>query len=288
MIIYLDVIFLNHYVINRILLLWLQAFFPYQGSRIRKEAGLFFMALFQIPEEVLYLRDRGVTGIIFFELFAMLVLFIGIYRIRAITCFLRMLFTYLTGIFVLGGIFFGLSECAWGQRLMAYSKEHIILFYGLFIVLVCVVELFLTVAQKQLHMAAYEAKVEVWLEEKHFFLKGYMDSGNMLTDDLTGKPVLLGCYSAFEKYLSEEYRYIMHDFFMRGGKREGALLPDQKIRWMACSSVGAIDRVLPLLTVDKVRYVMNKRVIESVRQPVLLFDGGLMAGAYDVLLNKDI
>ena len=289
MIIYLDVIFLNHYVINRIILLWLQAFFPYQGSRIRKEIGLFFMALCQVPEEVLYLQSGICTGIFAFELLAMLVLF-WIYKVKHITYFLRILMIYFTGIFILGGAFHVLMEYPWGQRLMEYSREHVFIFYGLFVFIVCVSELLVIVAKRQRQLSLYETKVEVWLEERHFFLRGYMDSGNMLTDDLTGKPVLVGCYGAFEKYLSEEYQYIINDFFKRGG--EDDVVPptyqNRKLRWMICSSVGVTGQVLPLLITDKVRYVINKRVVESVRQPVLLFDGSLMAGAYDVLLNKDL
>lgn len=289
MIIYLDVIFLNHYVINRILLLWLQAFFPYQGSRIRKEIGLFIMTLCQVPEEVLYLQSGTFTGVFAFELLAMLVLF-WIYRVRHITYFLRILMIYLTSIFILGGVFHVFMEYGWGKRLMEYGGAHMFIFYGVFVFIAGVSELLVMVTQKQRRLSLYEASVEVWLEGKHFFLRGYMDSGNMLIDDLTGKPVLVGCYGAFEKYLSEEHQYIINEYFEKGGGEGGtpSAYQNKKIRWMTCSSVGAAGKVLPLLTVDKVRYVMNKRVVESLWQPVLLFDGSLMAGVYDVLLNKDI
>lgn len=290
MVIYLDVIFLNHYVINRILLLWLQAFFPYHGPRIRKEAGLLCMALCQIPEEVLYLQGGPFAVILLFELLASLVLFLGIYRIKQVSCFFRIMLVYFTGSLILGGLFRALWELPAGEGLTVYAREHSMVFYGLLLLFTGVLELLLLVSDKQRDMAVWETSVEVWLGKNHFHLRGYMDSGNMLTDALTGKPVLVGSYRAFQTYLPKEHQYIIKEFLRRGGMEHGALFtePPSGFRWMVCNSVGINGRILPLLTADKVRYVMNKRVVESVRQPVLLFDGDLMEGAYDVLLNKEL
>lgn len=248
------------------------------------------MTLCQVPEEILYLRYGTGAGMFAFELLTFLVLFLGIYRVKGIALFFRKLLIYLAGNFMLGGVFGVMKEYPLGQRIMDYGSRHAVLFYAVLVLFVCFVELLLVVMQKQRRLSDYEIMVEVWLEGQHFYLRGYMDSGNMLTDDVTNRPVVVGCYGAFETHLSEEHQYIINDFFEKGGLENDALQAyhTEKIRWMVCNSVGVTGHRLPLLMVDKIRYVINKRVVEYAWQPVLLFDGELMAGAYDVLLNKDL
>ena len=248
------------------------------------------MTLCQLPEEVLYLKGNVCVGMFICEFAAMLVLLLGICRANSIILFLRILLVYLTGNLILGGVLGMMKEHTFGRQLLSYCSQHAVWFYGIFMVLAGVTGLLHSVLQKQQRISVYETAVCVWLHGKCFVLRGYMDSGNMLVDSLTGKPVLVACYGAFEKYLSEEHQYIINDFFAKGGVDNETLRAyhASRLRWMVCSSVGMNGRVLPLLTVDKVRYVINKRVVECVSQPVLLFDGALMEGAYDILLNKDL
>ncbi|MDE5965686.1 MAG: sigma-E processing peptidase SpoIIGA [Lachnospiraceae bacterium] len=291
MVIYLDVIFINHYIVNRILVLWMQAFFSCPQSRLKREAILVVAALWQIPEEVLFLQGTGVVLPLLIESGIVVIFAYFLFRIHSLFPFLRFLFVYFAGNVMLGGLFGLYGSCVRHSDAAGVLGKNSAAFYPLLLVFMLAGEILCSILSGQRSLAVYEAWVDIRLGKQHIKLKGYMDSGNFLRDDLTGQPVVIGDYSSFRKYLSGEQQYILDRYYKEGClDYEGMCrLYALGLRTMACGSVGAEKRSLPVLTADEISYVINRKNIRRKKQSILLSGIPLFqAEGYDLLLHKNL
>lgn len=291
MVIYIDVIFFNHYVINRILLLWLQAFFVCPASRLRKEVILIISAAIQIFEEVWYLqRGQGCLQLVA-ELITVIIIMQGLYGNVSMRQRLRILFIWLAGNIMLGGLFRFLEEYEIGQRLAAYGKTHSLCFYILLVLFLCIAELLFQLLIRQRQLSSYETSVKLCIRDINICLKGFLDSGNFLQDKATGQAVAVGYYGALRKYLDKEHQYIIDGFF-----REGCLDYDALVKWnitdlriMEYESLGAGRKKLPVFVADKICFTMQGREVQRTKQCIMLSDRKLFSGeGYDILLHREL
>lgn len=114
-------------------------------------------------------------------------------------------------------------------------------------------------------------------------LSGYVDTGNNLTDGLTGRKVFVGELSA----LSPLFTYEELAFF-KSGRLDN--MPDSlkgKVRLIPCRTVGDAS-LLPAFTPEKIEINMNKRMISSADFSVAVVNKSLGDGEYNILLNKAI
>lgn len=291
MVIYLDVIFINHYIVNRILVLWMQVFFCCPASRLKREAILVLAALLQIPEELLYLQKTGVVLPLLIESGIVVIFTYFIFQIHSLFPFLRFLFIYFAGNVLLGGLFALYHSSSTRSGAAEAFSINSAVFYLLLAVFMLAGEILCSILSGQRALAVYEAWVDIRLGKQHIKLKGYMDSGNFLRDDLTGQPVVIGAYGSLRKYLSGEQQYILDRYYKEGClDYEGMCrLYALGLRTMACESVGAEKRSLPVLTADEISYVINRKNIRRKKQSILLSGMPLLqAEGYDLLLHKNL
>ncbi len=196
-----------------------------------------------------------------------------LFCISSFFLFLRFLITYFAGNIMLGG-FFGLKKTSPGGLLL--------------LVFMIAGEILCNVLARQRKLRGYEAWVTIRFQDRIFRMKGYLDTGNFLRDDLTGEPVIIAGYGSFRKYLGEKQKYILDLFYKEGCMDAGEMLR-LGIRTMECASIGTEGRLLPVLTADEISYVINKKEVQKKRQSILLSDTPLFGSwEYDILLNKDL
>lgn len=92
----------------------------------------------------------------------------------------------------------------------------------------------------------HECQVNLRIKDKEIGIMAYHDTGNLLRDPYTGKPV-----SIVEKSLLEENR-----------------IPMEQFRYIPYHTVGAEQGLLPVFTIDEMTIRQEKRVIQ-IKQPVI-------------------
>ncbi|MEG2002813.1 MAG: sigma-E processing peptidase SpoIIGA, partial [Clostridia bacterium] len=123
--------------------------------------------------------------------------------------------------------------------------------------------------EKRRAMSTYIYDVEVFYKDKSKKLVGFLDSGNFLTDKVTGKPVLVTSIKSVMNLLENV------DF--------------SSLDKMKCSSISSKSEILRLFEVDKLVIYDGKK--ENIHSNILL---GLSyrpvsnENNFDLLLNKDM
>lgn len=114
-------------------------------------------------------------------------------------------------------------------------------------------------------------------------LLGYVDTGNNLTDGLTGRKVFVGEL----KGLSPLFNY-EEIFFLKNGSYDR--IPDSlrgKVRLVPCKTVGD-NTLLPAFTPDKAEIQLNGRKVKLKGFSVAIVNNDLGNGEYNILLHKAI
>ena len=281
MVIYLDIIFLNHYVIDRMIAVWLRAFFPYTGKRIWWEVGIFLMAWIQVPEELIHIQGGWKWYGICLEMAGIAAWIFWIYGVRTWQKALRMLLVWWSGILLTGGLFFALQQQEKGRLLLQLCRQHILIFYVVMLLLGMLSECLLGILQKQSQLTRMQVRVILYGNGKEACLSGYMDTGNLLRDPHTGKPVVAAYYSSVLRCLTDcqiaKVRVCMQD-------ADPGTLP-QGLCLISCSTVGGCDQKMPIWISDRMVCKTNSGIKVYEKQPVMLCERQFMSGEYDVLLN---
>ncbi len=114
-------------------------------------------------------------------------------------------------------------------------------------------------------------------------LFGYVDTGNNLTDGLTGRQVFIGELSS----LAPLFTYRELDFLKKGRLEDIPSSFAGKIRLIPCKTVGE-SALLPAFTPDKIDVTVNKQKKSSKNFSVAVVNKSLGSGEYNILLNKAI
>lgn len=121
--------------------------------------------------------------------------------------------------------------------------------------------------------------VEIKFRNNVVFLKGFLDTGNSLTDGLSGRPVAIGEADALSPLFTYEEL-----IFLKSGTYEN--IPESligKFRLLPCKTVGE-SSLLPVFTADEFR--INKNSVNSVS--VALVNKDLSENEYNILLNRNM
>lgn len=114
-------------------------------------------------------------------------------------------------------------------------------------------------------------------------LQGYVDTGNNLTDGLTGRKVLVGEL----KGLSPLFDYKEIDFFKNGNYDNMPCTMKGKVRLIPCKTVGDAT-LLPAFTPDRAEIKLNERKVNLRGFSVAIVNKDLGNGEYNILLHKAI
>ena len=123
----------------------------------------------------------------------------------------------------------------------------------------------------------YDVKIK--FRNNEVFIKGFLDTGNSLTDGLSGRPVVIGEIDALSSLFTYEEL-----IFLKSGTYEN--IPESligKFRLIPCKTVGG-SSLLPGFKADEFR--INDNSVHSVS--VALVDKDLSENEYNILLNRNI
>lgn len=281
MVIYLDIIFLNHYLINRIMAVWMKALFPYYGKRIWWEVGIVLMALLQMPQELLHIQNKWAWYLVVPDLLGLGAWLFCIYKVRSVKKAIRMLLVYWMGTMLMGGVFFAMLQCEAGCSVIKMCRQHIGIFDMTMLAVAMVSEGLLCLAKKQSEFARMQVKVTLYGNGREVCLSGYMDTGNLLCDPHTGRPVVTAHFQAVAACLNREQ--ISNVLACLSGY-EMEKIPEG-LSLIECSGVTAANRKMPVWISDKMIWKTDQGIKVHENQPVMLCEQKLMSGECDVLLN---
>ncbi len=126
-------------------------------------------------------------------------------------------------------------------------------------------------------------KVKIVFRKTAVTVSGFVDSGNSLTDGLTGKSVLV----AELKALSPLFTYEEIGYFKSGNIEK---VPDSlngKIRFIPCHTING-ENLLPVFTPDVLEIEIKGRKINCIKDFCVALVNKELCGEYNILLNKAI
>ncbi len=123
--------------------------------------------------------------------------------------------------------------------------------------------------------------VTVRFDNASVTLTGFVDTGNSLTDPLTGRLVFVGELSALSPLFTYE-----HLMFLKSSELYVPKSLQGKIHLIPASTVGE-NSLLKAFIPDKTEIMINKKTIEVKNACIAIVNKKLSAGEYNLLLNKN-
>lgn len=257
---YIDVLFLVNFLMDYILLLIARGILKCSATHANISLGALAGSLLTCVV-VAWVPGTFVRFILFHGFINIAMIIIGL-RIRGMRkCFKAFLTLYISG-FLVGGIFESIY-----QYVGAYIEVGG-LFFALAIACYYIASGVFLLLTKMLRFGAYHCQVTLILGENQCKTQAIVDTGNHLTDELTGKAVsVIGRETA--------------------GKLLKNNLPD-KIRFIPYRTVGKTDGVMPVFVLDKMR--IEGKENEWIEHPLIgISDTRISASEdYDMIINPEV
>ena len=210
---YVDVLFLVNFMMDYILLLIVRRMLQCTATHGRICIGAFLGSLLTCTVVILPIPYTFVKLILFHVFVNTCMIRVGL-KIKNIRSFLKAIIMLYIGSILLGGI----ME-AFRQYVRVGSLFFVIAILGYYIVLG--IWKFISYMQRwnQCH-----CKVDLYLGDKKYQIKGLIDTGNALRDPISGKPVSILDRAMAKRFFGEEYlkdvRYVPYQTI---GKKAGVL-----------------------------------------------------------------
>ena len=119
--------------------------------------------------------------------------------------------------------------------------------------------------------------LEIILNKRSIRLKALLDSGNLLTDSLTGAPVII-VYKEKIRALFDNKNLKLIDSIMEGGDLENESISEYNIRAIPYVSVGQCNGIMVVCKVDKVKVEYQGELNEI---------NNVLIGFYNEALSKN-
>jgi stage II sporulation protein GA (sporulation sigma-E factor processing peptidase) len=297
-VIYLDVVLLGNLVMN-LLILWSTAkFAKINPGRWRLLSGaavgsIYALTVF-IPELYVFLPWICKLAISIL----MVLMTFGVLQWRQFL--LTLLYFYLSS-FAIGGLVFGsmyfMQSASYNDQ--AFSLSHLISnFFWPAIVLAITITLVVgkwgsLIHRKRLLQHQFKRDVVIKISNQQVELEGLLDTGNSLTDPLTGLPVMVVEYKAVKSILPEGIAQLYQsgkviDFDQVQQAVSNKTLAAQ-ISMIPYKSLGKTNGLLLGLRPDAVEIKTNNQVISTTKVIVAVHQGELTSGNnYQVLLHPEL
>ena len=254
---YIDVLFLVNFMMDYILLLIARRILKCRTAYRNICLGALAGALLTCIVVALPIPYASVKFILFHTVVNITMIKIGL-RIGWNRTLAKALITlYISG-FLVGGVF---------EYLDQYVKTGS-LFFALAILSYYIASGVLSLLSSFFHFWEYRCHVVLYLGEKNCEVEAILDTGNHLTDHVTGKAV-----SVIGKQTAQR---------LLDGK-----MPE-RLRYIPYQSIGRQDGVIPVITVD--RLCVKGKEEQWVEKPLIgISETDISAGKeYDMILNPDI
>lgn len=253
---YIDVLFLVNFLMDYILLLVTKKVLRLPASHGRTCLGALVGALLICFVTAIRIPFAFIKFILFYTLVPSAMLLTGI-QIRSIRSFFRGMLTLFISGFLVGGIF-------------SYLDQYVqvgSLFFALAIASYYIAAAVLKMLALLFRFGEAHCHVTLYLGEKCCEAEAIIDTGNHLTDRVSGKAVSIISRKTAEKLF--------------GGK-----LPEG-IRYIPYHTIGKGKGVIPILPIDRVCVAGEEE--QWIEQPMIAVSEDSSFGSeYDVILNPDI
>lgn len=253
---YIDVLFLVNFLMDYILLLVTKRVLKQPASYGRTCLGALAGAFLTCLVTAVRLPSAFMKVILFYTLVPAAILFAGI-RIRDVRCFFRAFVTLFVSGFLVGGIF-------------SYLDQYIqvgSLFFAFAVVSYYLASAVLKLLALLFRFGETHCRVTLYCGERRYAAEAMIDTGNHLTDQVSGKAVSIIGKKAAEGLF--------------GGK-----LPEG-IRYIPYRTVGKGGGVIPVSAIDRI--CIDGEEEQWIEQPmVAISDDSSFGNDYEVILNPDI
>ncbi len=116
--------------------------------------------------------------------------------------------------------------------------------------------------------------VEIYLNNRIIKCRGFVDSGNSLTDPFTGEPVIIASFDLVGEALGLDNYEMLSDYNT-----------DLMIHYIPCESINN-NSLLPIIRSDKITVLKNNKSIDIDRAVVGISKYKIRNGEFGVLLNS--
>lgn len=254
---YIDIFFLVNFMMDYLLLLIVRRMLKCSATHGNICIGSILGSLLTCAVIMLQIRYAMVRIFLFHIVINTLMLRVGL-RIKEKREFFRGLVGLYTAGFLLGGVF---------QFFQQYVRVGS-LFFGIAVLSYYVVQgiwSFITCLQR---FTSYRCKVTLFFEEGECTVEALIDTGNSLTDPITGNPVCILESEKVKDYISCE--------------------KVSKLRKIPFCSLGEREGMLPVMEIEKM--CVQKEKEYRILHPVIGICGERISGhgTYGMILNPDI
>lgn len=287
-VIYLDSYFFMNLFLNSMLLHLLCRIRRLSGNVFRIFAGAFFGGLFAC-----FLILQPGMGFFLRSILSYLVMAPGMILIAfgfgTGTRFLQNLIWFLGITVVLGGVvefmaeqYIGMKEGS--QMSVSLGKSEILIMAAIGTSVLIAVFKKLTKWEKK---EAYTCDVTLFMEDRSVTVKAYMDSGNLLKEPLSEKPVMILEEAVFLELIEEELREDMREYLHKEGECwNQAKKYAERIRLIPYKSIGRTRGLLKGFIADRMVAAMGEKGVILVRPVIAVYSSGTLSsdGSYRMIV----
>lgn len=253
---YIDVLFLVNFLMDYILLLVTKKVLRIPVSHGRICLGALVGALLTCFVTAIRIPFAFIKFILFYTLVPAAMLLVGLH-IRSIRSFFRAAITLFISGFLVGGIFEYLDQYVQvGSLFFALAIASYYLATGV-----------LKMLELLLHFGEAHCHVTLYLGEKSCEAEAIIDTGNHLTDQVSGKAVSIISRKAAKQLFDTE-------------------LPEG-MRYIPYRTIGKGKGIIPILPIDRICVADEEE--QWFEQPLIaISEDSSFGNEYDVILNPDI
>lgn len=236
---------------------------------------------------VVLLGDKGVLFSILFRVVASCLIVLAAFLPRSTRCFLKAYGGFMAISFLFGGAMF-FVELTLRPEKIAYINGTVYFDMSLRYLVCCTFVIYGVFMAADYFLSRNIARneifgVEITLRNATVILRGFVDTGNNLTEALTGRMVFVAqLNSVAPLFTCEECTFLK--------RAELSAVPESLgtvIRYIPCKTVGE-NALLPAFTPKRVIVKWNGKETEVNNVCIAVTDKALSQGEYEILLNKNI
>lgn len=254
---YVDVLFLVNFMMDYILLLLLKKMLSCSATHGTVFLGGLVGSLFTCIVVILPIPYPAVKFVLFHMFVNTCMIRVGL-RIKTVRSFVKALILLYIGGFLMGGI-------------MEYFSQYVRV--GSLFLLVAIVAYYMVLGiwnfiSKVQRWNQSHYQVDLYLQDKRYSVRGLLDTGNSLTDPISGQPI-----SVLERKLAEKLLEEKEEKFFR---------------YIPYRTIGKAEGVMPVFRVD--RMCVHRDTDCWVETPLLgISEEEVSAeGAYELILNPNL
>jgi stage II sporulation protein GA (sporulation sigma-E factor processing peptidase) len=285
--IYADVLFLINLIIDTMLLCATAFLLKKEIKKMRLLMASIFGALYSVV--IFFIEMNTLLSFVLHILISVIMIKI-LFGKAKVKVLLKNTLTFIIISFIFGGCVIALYNFTPFSEIIAISNGVSYLNVSFFsLIIICVLSylliIFLSKSLSSSNLNTYLSKVEIYFNNNTVKLNGFTDTGNSLTDNLTGIPVVIAEFNAVKELIPME----MHSFFNGNYESELKCELKCKIRLIPYKGIWENSGLLACFKPDFLRATAsNRKAYKSNVLVGVVNDSLSLTGEYSILLHPDI